>query len=96
MAENTLEADGSTPWLTVRSEGAHMSLQGDFGGGTVTVEQRIKGATYDLLDSGTAITSAVAVDQQLNVRPGDTLRFTLAGATAPSLDWKLAGAGMER
>jgi hypothetical protein len=103
MATGNLTADGSTPWVhnkraDGKHEGAasvHVSANGAFGGGTMTIEKRVNGITYPLYDDGTPAVMLAPDDLILSLGIGDTIRLTLQGATAPSIDWIIAGDGAQ-
>lgn len=98
MASNQIAADGATDFQAVNadSEGVHLALAGDFGGGTVAVQQDVNGTTYPLLDDGVAIVFTAAADVRLNVHPGDKLRLNMSGSTNPAVDFNFAGAAIVR
>ena len=93
MVDGILEADGSTSSIVVNnSNGMHIALRGDFGGGSITVEQEVRGVFYpskspDDLD----ITYSSPVDRIINFRLGDKFRLTLSGSTSPSVKWSVSG-----
>lgn len=98
MASNRIIADGNSAEQYVISdgEGVHLALAGDFGGGSVAVEQEVNGTFYPLLNEGVAITFTSAADVRLNVVTGDLLRLVTTGATAPAIDFNFAGASISR
>ena len=98
MASNSITANGSTDSMGVASggEGVHLSLAGSFGGGTVAVENLVNGTFYPLRSDGDALTFSAPANVRLNVVSGDVLRLTTSGATAPVIDFNLAGAGLVR
>lgn len=96
MKGNTgnLTADGSTAWFYARHgcNGVSLACKGDFGGGTITVEEKFEGSTYTLKDSSDAdITKTGAFNLFINLREGDFIRLTLSDSTDPDLNWKLNG-----
>lgn len=90
---NKITADGLTqPMLVLEaSTGVHISLAGDFGGGTVAVEQDVNGAWFPLLNEGTAVEFTGNSDVLANLRLGDRIRLNMTGSTAPDVNFKLAG-----
>lgn len=96
MADGQITANGAEPFQAVHSDGVHLALAGSFGAGTVSVEQEVNGTVYPLLSSGTPITFTAAADVILDVRVGDKIRLSMAGATTPSVDYNLAGAELVR
>ena len=98
MSGNRITADGSTDpqYVAGSSDGVHLALAGDFGGGTIMVNQEVNGVVYPLLDDGAEITFTAAADVRLNVASGDILILTMAGSTAPTVDYSLAGAMLVR
>ena len=94
MAQGNLTADGSTVWFRCHTEtGVRISAKGDFGGGTITLQNQLNSTTYSLLDeSQTALTYTSNFDEFLKLRDGDVFRATLSGATSPDIDWFIGGA----
>jgi len=93
--EGVLAANGDTTWVHVTNYGPiHISLAGNFGGGTVTMIQRIMGQAYNIKDSEDSnadITATEATNFTLDVTEGDYIGLRLAGATSPAVVWKVAG-----
>jgi hypothetical protein len=89
MAEGNFSADGSSDWFAMPTEGSAISVNGTFGGGTVTLEQVIKGVTYPVKSDATDITMT-ADDSAYYDIGGMTVRLTLAGATAPNINWEIS------
>lgn len=89
--DGTLSANGSTEFLNVRTDGVHVSIQGDFGGGSVALEQEILGTVFPIFDSGTATARTAADDIFVLLGPTDKIRLTLSGATSPSITWSMRG-----
>jgi predicted acyl esterase len=89
-----LSANGSSNWYRCDNyDGVHIKGANSFGGGTLTLQQRVEGTTYDSLDSaGAAVTYTAAFDDYIRFKPGDVLRVTLSGATSPDLDYIITGA----
>lgn len=96
MASNNIVGDGPADWQVVAEEAIHIAVAGTFGGGIITVEQDINGSVYPLLNEGVAITFAVDTDIRVNTAVGDKVRLNMAGATAPDVDFNIAGASLER
>ena len=92
-SEGQFTADASTDWIVMDHQGhVHIAGAGTFGSGTVTIQQKINGTTYSVLDgSQTALTFTAAFDEVLYFGAGDRLRLNLASSTTPALDWKIAG-----
>ena len=95
MTSNTIDENGSTPWLITQGDGVHLALAGTFGGGTVLVEQRINGAAFPLLNEGANITFTAAADVRLSTGDGDAIRLTTSGATAPSIAYSASRARID-
>ena len=89
MASGILAADGSTPFHLIDSDDAYVSVNKDFGGGTVAIEKRIEGQVFPLRSSGAAITFTAADDSDYGVPKGLEIRLTLSGSTAPDLVWAI-------
>lgn len=87
--EARLTEDSSTAWVQPTGDSAHFSANDDFGGGTITLQQRVQGVVYTLLDDETAITKTAAFDMLVAVRPKDVVRMTLSGSTDPDLKVKI-------
>jgi len=66
---------------------ANLDLNGTFGGGTVTVYVKTDAGTFIALADGGAFTANA--NKKLNFAHKKTIKVTLAGATAPNLDWNL-------
>lgn len=94
MAQGILTANGSTDWLTPKagSNGIHIGVSGNFGGGAVTIDQKRNGTDAPLLDGATAISITADDDSLYNLVIGDVFRLTLTGATAPAVAWSINGA----
>lgn len=95
--EGRFTANGSTDWYVMPKQGhVHIAGAGGFGGGTITLQQKINGTTYSVLDgTQTALTFTAAFDEVLYFGAGDRFRITLSGSTTPTLDWKIAGYSQE-
>lgn len=91
MSSNRITGNGASEWVVITSESVHVALSGDFGGGTVTVEQEVNGVVSDLLDSQVAITSTANDDYRLNLGIGDKIRLNMAGSATPSVNWSIGG-----
>lgn len=87
----TLSADGSTEWMHVITHPVHIALDGNFGSGTIAVEQRLGGNTSTVRDNGTEIAITADDNAMYNFQSGDVIRLTLSGSTSPDLDWKVSG-----
>ena len=88
-----MAADGSTQWVKVGvdSERVRVCAKGDFGGGTIALEQLLNGSTYSYLDSNqAAITYVDDFDVSLDLAMGDVIRITLSGSTSPDIDWMIS------
>ena len=98
MAQSTFTVNGSSGYYEVGSgsDGVHISLSGDFGSGSVAVEQRVNGVAVPLLDNGSAVTLTGADDALYNLKFGDVFRLTLTGSTTPDLDWSINGSVFHR
>ena len=96
MASGNIIANGVSGPFLVNGDGVHLSLNKTFGGGSVAVEHLIEGSYYPVLNEGAAIAFTAAADVKINVQSGDTVRLNLTGATAPDLDFRIAGARFAR
>lgn len=81
--EETLSADGSTTYAKVKGS-CWVSLSGDFGGGTATIERKNSAGTAVAI-AGEAHT--VAADRIIDFPAGSVneVRVTIASSTAPAL-----------
>ena len=93
MPSGSFTANASTEWMKINgNSGVRVSLKGTFGGGTVTVEQLLDTVEGDFLDSdGISIQYTANADDLIQLRKGEIMRLTLAGATTPSLQWSVNG-----
>ena len=93
MPADTLTENGSTQWILIGAHGGvHVSVDGDFGGGLVSLEKKVLGKDYPLNEDGTPITFASSDDSSYNLQSSDQIRLTLTGATAPNVIWSVTGA----
>lgn len=81
--EQTLDADGSTDWVPVKGE-CWVSLSGDFGGGTATIERKNAAGTAVAIAGET---HTVAADRLIDFpdRSTNEVRVTIASSTNPAL-----------
>ena len=92
MPSDKLLDNGSTQWVLIRRDGGvHVSVDGDFGGGTVGIEKTILGVAYPLNEDGVPITFTSGDDSSYNLQPSDKIRLTLTGATSPDISWSITG-----
>ena len=93
--QTILQADGSTVWLQVKKTGLiHIAAVDDFGGGTLALEQEIKGTDWPIRDSDNsdaAITWTSAFDESIQCAKDDKIRLTLTGSTSPDLKISITG-----
>ena len=88
----TLEANGNSIEVRVRKDSnIKISVQGTFGGGTASIQTKVAGTWYPLLDSGVAVAHTVADDSEYRLKRNDEVRIVLTGATSPALDWQITG-----
>jgi hypothetical protein len=94
MASGTLTDNGSTDWVPLENGEALLIVSGTFGGGTATLELlAADGLTAVPLAEG-AFDEATAMALEM---PGSrSVRFTLAGASAPSLAWEISPKRLRR
>tara|TARA_B100000749_G_scaffold280793_1_gene278834 strand:+ start:14638 stop:14937 length:300 start_codon:yes stop_codon:yes gene_type:complete len=78
----TLTADGSTAVTAFQGEGT-IFIDGNFGGGILTIEAQSSFSTNWIAQTDGAITADSVVD--IKIGPCN-IRFTLAGSTTPDLD----------
>jgi hypothetical protein len=86
MANGTLTDDGSTEWITLENGRGMISLDGDFGGGTlqVQVENENEGQ-FDVTDGAFSAAAVSTIDLGAQCR----IRLTLAGSTNPDMIWEI-------
>lgn len=91
----SLSADGSSEAIPHNGGEVRVSQQGDFGGGTAVVEfSRTEDGTYgpatDMVNGSSLEVAAGTTDTpyvgKMDI-PAGFIKISLAGATAPSLDW---------
>ena len=94
MASDSFTENSTSSVFTVTNgrKGVHLSLKGNFGGGTVEVLHYVNGSVYSLLNDEIPITFTGQADVLVNVVSGDRVEFRLSGATLPAIDFQLAGA----
>lgn len=86
----TLSADGSTAWETQHAGEVFLQAVGTFGGGTLTAQIRLAdGSTVQAVEDGSF--TAGPVSQYLTVPREMPVRFTLSGATTPSIVGEIRG-----
>lgn len=96
----TLEADGTVSIPCKNSRNGKASTYtviayGDFGGGTVTAQVSADaGVTYvDKINSGESVTFTEGFGEEFRINSDESapvlLGFTLAGATAPTITFKV-------
>lgn len=88
----TLSADGSSSFFSPAANRDNpievfLSLEGPFGGGTVTLESRPVGDTNVAPVDGGSWTSEIGTG--FMAHPGIEYRFTLASATGPDIDYRV-------
>lgn len=88
MAAGEFTANGTTKKIKCDDNGAHITVQGTWGSGTVEILQYAEDETELLVyDSGTQVTMTANDDIFLKTRSGDVLALKLSGATSPDLKW---------
>lgn len=84
MAKGKFTSNGTSAKVACDDDGMHVTVQGTWGGGTVSVMQDNGLAVYE---NGTAITMTADDDFELRMKSGDKLYLVLSGATSPDLTW---------
>ena len=84
-----LNANGATKSVSVSNTGLKIALHGDFGGGTVGVQQKINDEWHPVMSEGTAVELTQSGDEALRLGRGDEVRLSLAGATSPDIDYRI-------
>lgn len=88
MPTGILTADGSIDAVTPREE-CMISVNGDFGGGTVVVEKNFGDGWRPVYNDGTAYTFTANGDEIFTFAGGPKIRLTLSGSTSPGLNWAI-------
>ncbi len=96
MATGNITANEPEGWQVVSGESVHIAAHGDFGSGSIAVEQRINDNPYPVLDEGVAIVFTEATDFRLNTHAGDLIRLNMTGSTSADVDFNIAGASINR
>lgn len=81
MAKTTLTVNGSTIDYTILNKNANFSGKGNFGGGTLTINEVQSDATVTIVASFTA-----AFHTTLELPKNSIYRMTLTSSTTPNLD----------
>jgi hypothetical protein len=101
--ETTLDADGNSDVHTHEGGRVTVSLQGDFGGGTATLQASVDGTNYgtatDIITGNTVVVAAgttnAAYAGGIEIGPC-LLRVNLASSTDPDLFVQIAHTGGDR
>lgn len=93
MISGTFTEDGSTGWMQTEDHGGvHISVKGMWGAGSLTIEHRINGTAYVILDpDDVVVTHTDNFNRHVFFEAHDVFRLTLAGSTTPALDYSVAG-----
>ena len=91
MSSGILTEDGSTPWHSVFQDDVHISVNSDFGSGTVAVEKLVEGNALPVFSAGVAITFTADDDSAYAFALGDKIRIKLSGSTSPNMIWSITG-----
>lgn len=93
MLQGTFSADGSTDWFQLEDVGGvHIAVKGTWGGGTLTIEQRINSTAYPIQGPDDDIISHINnFNRHVTFEKHDTFRLTIAGSTTPALNYSVAG-----
>lgn len=94
----TLAADGNvpsaSPWYGHQGGRVMYAAQGDFGGGTTTLQFSLDGgSTWTSIGGATTLTGSGAAGAEL---PPCHVRVNLASSSSPDLDIKLGHTGGDR
>lgn len=86
----SLTSNTSTDWVSNHSGEVFLQAVGTFGGGTLTAQIRLAdGSTVQAVEDGSF--TAGPVSQYLTVPREMPVRFTLSGATTPSIVGEIRG-----
>ncbi len=93
MIQETITVDSSTDWIQVDGYGGvHIAVKGTWGGGSLTIEQRINGTAYTVQSpDDVVITHTANFNRHISFEKHDVFRLTLTGATSPALDYSVSG-----
>lgn len=87
-----LAADGDTDVVLAKGPAVFKAV-GTWDSGTITLKRRGGDGTYYSLNTDTALTSNATGEILIDLPPEaqSLLKATLAGSTAPDLDWEFIG-----
>jgi hypothetical protein len=91
-----IAADGSTGAIRMNGNPAKLTINGDFGSGTLALEEQISDGDDNkqwvaVLDgSDVAITYTANKTDVLDFGIGDMVRLTLSGSTNPDIDYQFS------
>ena len=93
MIQGTFTADGSTDWIQLEDVGGvHVATKGTWGGGSLTIEQRINGTAYAIqAPDDTVIAHTANFNRHVSFEKHDIFRLTISGSTTPSLNYSVSG-----
>jgi len=93
MIQGNIAADGSTGWVQMEDTGGvHIAVKGTWGGGRLTIEQKINSVAYGIQSSDNVVIVHLAnFNRHVNFEKHDIFRLTLTGSTSPDLDYSIAG-----
>jgi len=91
---NTISVNGATPAIkTVRGKRYVIFTQNTFGGGSLALEASLDGTNFSpVKDSNGAVVFTSAGDGTDFIAPGNSIRLSLSGATAPSINYEISPA----
>lgn len=91
----TITEDGSTEEFVAHEGSAFLQMDGDFGGGTLTLEIKVLGTdNWQPFEDGDW--TAGPVSRLLSAPPGQPLRLTMDGATDPDVSGFIESAPLVR
>jgi hypothetical protein len=93
MIQGSLTVDGSTDWIQLEDTGGvHIAAKGDFGVGTLTIEQRVNGTAYTVQESDDSLVSHTGnFNRHLSFEKHDIFRITLSGSVSPDINYSISG-----
>lgn len=86
----TLTSNGQSQPFHVVKDDVHLSIAGDFGGGSVAVQYHMGGEWFPLMNSGVAVVLTSADNINLDVKVGDVIRLSLSGSSSPDIYFKIS------
>ena len=93
MLQGNILQDGSTGWIQFGGTGGvHIAVKGSWGGGTLTIEQKINGDAYPIQSDNDAIIKQTKnFDRHVRFEAEELFRLTLVDSVSPDLNFSISG-----